>query len=361
VGIVTIGTTAIPAGWYKDPAGSSALRWWDGTRWTDSLQQPTPPPAPVFTPPTAQSVVPQAYGQQPAVAQEPQVSLSSYSPMIGYSNAPRDPYANDQYSSRMPAASVSHNNTIAWISFVAGLVSLGTILIVHLFPGNYLFPFFGLTAIVSGIRAAVRYRSRRVTNLWAPILGIIFGVIAEIILLSGFFPSPALNATVTPTTQTVIGPTGSTTNYDMGVGSPQYLPTANATLVQAAQAANNVVNLLQADYANPAGKTGAAADGLWPADLTHTESGDVTTSDGRNLGNMIPAGWHLAYRVGADGSYQLGVSGPNTAEVVVYNSATGEYLAWCEASDATCKTASPVTPITTGGTATSNPAVPTTS
>jgi len=31
---------AIPAGWYSDPAGGSGKRWWDGSRWTENIQQP---------------------------------------------------------------------------------------------------------------------------------------------------------------------------------------------------------------------------------------------------------------------------------------------------------------------------------
>jgi hypothetical protein len=42
-------TGAIPAGWYPDPAGGDGKRWWDGSRWTDNLQQPeAPAPAPTF-------------------------------------------------------------------------------------------------------------------------------------------------------------------------------------------------------------------------------------------------------------------------------------------------------------------------
>ncbi|MBN9608960.1 MAG: scramblase [Actinobacteria bacterium 69-20] len=32
-------TTAAP-GWYSDPSGSGAVRWWDGVQWTEHVQQP---------------------------------------------------------------------------------------------------------------------------------------------------------------------------------------------------------------------------------------------------------------------------------------------------------------------------------
>ncbi len=33
-------------GWYQDPGGSSAHRYWDGTRWTDALSSAIPPAGP---------------------------------------------------------------------------------------------------------------------------------------------------------------------------------------------------------------------------------------------------------------------------------------------------------------------------
>jgi hypothetical protein len=39
---------AQPAGWYADPSGLPATRWWDGRQWTDHLQ-----PGPAVLPPTA--------------------------------------------------------------------------------------------------------------------------------------------------------------------------------------------------------------------------------------------------------------------------------------------------------------------
>ncbi|GAA1623321.1 DUF2510 domain-containing protein [Actinoplanes couchii] len=44
---------AQPAGWYSDPSGLPARRWWDGKQWTDQIQPggaPIPPPNGFFPP-----------------------------------------------------------------------------------------------------------------------------------------------------------------------------------------------------------------------------------------------------------------------------------------------------------------------
>jgi Protein of unknown function (DUF2510) len=43
------GGSAVPAGWYNDPAGSGHLRWWDGIAWSAHLA-PQPAAAPVEVP-----------------------------------------------------------------------------------------------------------------------------------------------------------------------------------------------------------------------------------------------------------------------------------------------------------------------
>ncbi len=45
--------TSPTPGWYPDPAGADALRWWDGAQWTEHLQQQAAAPAPAQTAQTA--------------------------------------------------------------------------------------------------------------------------------------------------------------------------------------------------------------------------------------------------------------------------------------------------------------------
>lgn len=99
-------TTPTPAGWYPDPSGTGGVRWWDGGRWTEHVQQ-TPPstgqPAPPTGPggPSEQQTAPepaspqqplpgqatawqqrsameQLGGQQPPAARQPGVVRSPY-------------------------------------------------------------------------------------------------------------------------------------------------------------------------------------------------------------------------------------------------------------------------------------------
>lgn len=48
------------AAWYPDPAGTDALRWWDGRAWTDHLASPNPP---------GRVAIPQTRGGTPAEAE----------------------------------------------------------------------------------------------------------------------------------------------------------------------------------------------------------------------------------------------------------------------------------------------------
>ena len=50
-------------GWYPDPAGSGGTRWWDGSTWTTSVQQPPVQQPPV---PAVQVTVPDPVAGAPS-------------------------------------------------------------------------------------------------------------------------------------------------------------------------------------------------------------------------------------------------------------------------------------------------------
>jgi hypothetical protein len=98
-----------PAGWYGDPSGLPAQRWWDGRQWTDHVQPggtPTPPPNGYF-PPIPPSG-PAAPGPHTVAPDDPeQVPLYATQPPAAQPSAAQSPAA--QPSAAQPAASRQHS------------------------------------------------------------------------------------------------------------------------------------------------------------------------------------------------------------------------------------------------------------
>jgi len=86
--------TEAVAGWYPDPAGSPAHRWWDGARWTDQLQ-PADPAA------GARQGLPayaQPAGGQPPYGQLPYGQLPYGQPAYGMPARPSSGWQRNQMS-----------------------------------------------------------------------------------------------------------------------------------------------------------------------------------------------------------------------------------------------------------------------
>ncbi|HJV98473.1 MAG TPA: DUF2510 domain-containing protein [Arthrobacter sp.] len=71
------GYSAVPPGWYPDPAGTGRFRWWDGSTWTDQFSTPQ-------VPGTYGGQAPGTYGSAPYAPQRPLISSGTpvYNPLI---------------------------------------------------------------------------------------------------------------------------------------------------------------------------------------------------------------------------------------------------------------------------------------
>lgn len=366
---MTVDTATVGAGWYRDPGGTSALRWWDGTQWTDYLHQPDPPAATMQpqaqtqvqgTPQPQVSPVPQAaplpQQQAPIVPlrapQQQSVHLSSYSPTTGFVGSPRnqslvpgyfrdEPYGNGQRPSaqqQLAQNAVAPSNGFAWASLIVGAVALATMLVRESLPsGTFYLPVFGLTAIGLSIRAISRYRRRAATVVWAPILGLILGIAAELLLIV----SIVLAQTGIPTTaftqpqqDTTLGPSGAAMSYDMGVGGVKYLPANDPGITTDAEAESSIVSMIHTAY-----PTGEYPQGVTLSGTT------LKANDGTQIGNLTLPTLRFAYQLRSDGTFVLMMGADNTTEATMYLSKLDEYFAVCEPSDNACQTDSPVAPI----------------
>lgn len=151
----------VPAGWYPDPAGDSTkVRYWDGSQWTEQLQDAAAPAvaqAPAATP---------APVQAPAAAPAQTPVATNAAPQY----APQNPYG-----TQAPAPQQANDKSgLAIASLVLGIIGPFAAIIA-------LFGYVcGILAIVFGVKSL---KSSRRTMA---IIGIILGVIA---LLAALFSS----------------------------------------------------------------------------------------------------------------------------------------------------------------------------
>jgi len=87
----TQGAGGPQAGWYADPAGSSQLRWWDGTQWTAYLQAAAQQPSPAQPTPVGSAagyagapgyIDPAVYAPSAPVQPSLEQGASVYTPFI---------------------------------------------------------------------------------------------------------------------------------------------------------------------------------------------------------------------------------------------------------------------------------------
>lgn len=159
--------TAPIAGWYADPAGDvSKLRYWDGTKWTDScMDAAAATAAPQGEPATAQPGA-QTQPGMPNAAEQPAYTQTSvyvnYADPAAYADAPLY-YVNQQ------------DSTLRLIAFILALVSTVTAGWA-IFPLAWMIP---MTVVTWGI-----YKGKRPNTIAFGVCSLIFlNVVGGILLL----------------------------------------------------------------------------------------------------------------------------------------------------------------------------------
>jgi hypothetical protein len=268
--------TAIPAGWYADPAQPGAQRWWSGIGWTEHTHVPAPA---VAAPPVQpQPTIPQNYAP-------------FQSTVIQQHTAPAQQMA--------PAGPIS--NRSAWLSLGLGafaVIFVGVYLETH--PNGIVVSSAAATSIFWGVRAIIHRRQGRATVLWAPIVGITLGVVSFVLIvvaLLGAFVStiPAGNG---------VGPQPQSQSQSSGAGT-QSFPN-NPELTSLLTSTDAVERALQSQH---------AVAGVYPTSVSLV-TGALTLPDGTVLASILPTwGWqYVSKDNGASYSFQLiGTKGGNRA------------------------------------------------
>jgi hypothetical protein len=335
----------LPAGWYSDPAQSGGDRWWDGAKWTDHLRMLTPTvPAPTTAPAAAPTFAPTAaptFAPTAAPTFMPASAPSvvptsmppagnSFAPIQDVISAPDASWYDERAAAVHMRPGPPVSNGAAVLALLFGAVALG-LAVAHVLPGNRIWVLAAcLIALIWGIRAVVRRRSGAATILWAPVVGILLGVIAtasvfvggEVIsLVSSVVPQPA-----------VVSTAAAAASAPKNSAEPLVFP-SNASLTADETGVQTLATALNRMYAS--GKATLAPGHAWPASLRMSGS-VVLASNGARVA-ALPVGLTATYVLSADkSSYRLSVTGKNIAELATYGSGVNGFSWSCPANDRTC-------------------------
>jgi hypothetical protein len=303
--------STVPAGWYADPGQSGGKRWWDGHQWTDNLQA-AKPVTPVAT------TAPNPYGLNGG-SQGTYVHLSSTGPIA-----------------TTAASSVPTSNRTAWFSLILGAAAIA-LTFENVLPGSpayYVVP-AGVLAILAGVRALMLRRDKRASNGLAPIVGMIMGTLAMVIILLGATIIGVVTSVSGGMTNTSSNSPSGPATYTAAPGTstePIVFP-GNSQLTQAETVVQTVATALNRGYAS--GASSLAAGQAWPTALT-VKGTSVLNPHGARIATL-PSGFALKFLPSTDGtSYRLVATGANPNELATYNSATNKFSWSCLPSDATC-------------------------
>jgi hypothetical protein len=332
--------SAVPAGWYTDPAGSGGKRWWDGIQWTANLQAAPPlAPSAAVAIPQPQRIDPYANSGQFASANAyGNANPNNYGSANGYGGGPAYGNSNNGYA-RVPMQQVhQQHNSAAIGSVIVGAIAF-CLSLVGLMPGSSVVYYSagGILAIIGGARALMRRSQGFGTNVAAPIIAIVLGSLAVLFMVTGLLIHSTLGysaGTTSDTTSNAQAPfAGGNAN------STATVPTAptfasDPALTAYEQTAEQVA--LAVDQ-NANGGLAYSPIPAWPAQLTLASDGTTILLPAGTAAAQLPSGQELKYALSADKkSFQVLVTDSDHTEIAIYDSKTNSFTWTCDASDTTC-------------------------
>ena len=360
---ITIEQSTTPAGWYNDPAGSAAKRWWDGVQWTAHMQAATPPaPAQPQFPPQ-----PQFPAQQSAMVihQPQQIDPQRVDPYAASNSSGLPPVQERPYvpMQRTTLPPVSMGQVHAAGSRAAiGSVVIGAIAfclsLVGFFPGSPVFYYSagGVIAIIGGVRALRLHRSGYGSSPVAPIAAIILGSLAVLFMVIGIAVHTTANAALTTNgvgaqVQTGTGTSSGTQDNSAAATLPD--PPTFASDSQLTTYETSVSWIASAVYQDYSSGQVVAANMNWPKSIEVNADGKVLLPDGGTAA-VIPAGEVVKIVVSDDGKYfVVFVSGGPKNQTAIYDSKSNSYTWVCATGAPASCPAGGVDP-NLGGTSSSN-------
>ena len=226
------------------------------------------------------------------------------------------------------------SNVASWLSLLFGLVAIGMTLVSFL-PGSSTLWISGagVVAIIWGILAFSQRARSRAGNVWAPVLGILLGLSATAITVTGIGVIDVVHSATAE-----LLPTASKTATANVPATPPASPepfvfATNPVLTSDGTELQQIATALNQSFAG--GNSTLGTGQAWPKSLKFSAT-QVLTDSGTPI-VTVAAGHFFGYRLSADQkSYTFAVSSDKRTESAVYNSATNRFSFVCPVGDTTC-------------------------
>jgi hypothetical protein len=299
-------TRTLPAGWYTDPAKSGGKRWWDGTKWTEHLKMPEKP-APTAAAAHGETTVHHGYDTTVASLVE---TTTADNPTL------------------------RTNDWVSWVALLFGFAAIALTFVPSL-PGSTALWVggAGVGAVLCGLFAILRRMRRLASNLWAPVVGILFGLGATAIALFGVNVVDLVVSVTGGSIPTSSQTTSTSVAPPRPVSHEPFVFAAKPALTADGVAVQQIATAINRTYA--AGNSALAAGQSWPIALKFTPT-QVLDASGSPLVTVAPGHVFTYHRAADLRSYTVTVSSGDPSESAVYNSAADRFTYLCPATDASC-------------------------